>query len=315
MDQDFSASLDDLRLFFLLQEAESISGATRRFGVPKATLSRSLARLEDQAGLPLFDRTSKGLRLTQAGRLLLPAAREATEAGSSAEDVLRRARGEPEGVLRIAASALSAQQILGPVIGEFAHRYPKVVVSVHISGLGPDPLAEDLDLVLRLGRPEESYLIARRIISSIFKLYAGPKDAERLRGADLSDIEKLGRIVIDVPGSPRDWVLADATGTELTLRSQPMCLVGDPSVALGIIRSGRGLAFLPAVFGDPRVAAGDFGIVLPEFSGPAIEIYASFPPKRASIPAVRAFLDLLIEMTRGPETNNITGFTIQSFRL
>ncbi|KIT16900.1 LysR family transcriptional regulator [Jannaschia aquimarina] len=297
MDEDFQTSLDDLRLFFLLDQAGSISGATRRFGIAKATLSRSLARLEDRAGMPLFDRTSRGLKLTQAGALMLPAARDATEAGALAEDVLRTARGEPEGLLRIAASALSAQQILGPVVAEFTRRHPKVIVRIHISGVGPDPLEEELDLVLRLGRPEESYLIARRIIGSRFALYAGREDAERLAHAPREAIDTLRRVVIDVPGAPADWTLTNAAGETLTLRSDPACLVGDPGVALGIIRAGTGLAFLPEVFGEPRAASGDFARILPDFHGPEIEIFASFPPKRASIPAVRAFLDLLVEMT------------------
>lgn len=288
-------NLDDLRIVFFLHEAGSMSAAARHFGIPKATLSRGLARLEDQAGLPLFDRISSGLKLTQAGEQLLPAAKAATEAGATADDVLRRASGEPEGDLRIAASALSAQQILGPMIGAFSRLYPKVTVRVSITGLGPDPLAEDLDLVLRLGRPEEPYLITRRIIASSFALY-GPPD---FHGKTLtkSEIEALGRIVIDVPGAPLDWELRDSGGRRLCLKSPPMCFVGDPSVALGILGSGRGVAFLPAVFGDRKVKSGELARLLPEFSGPQIEIYATFPPKRASIPAVRAFLDLMVEMT------------------
>ena len=291
------ANLDDLRLLFFLQEAGSISAAARRFGFAKATLSRALARLEDQAGLSLFDRTSSGLRLTQAGRLLLPAARAATEAGASADDVLRRAKGEPEGELRIAASALSAQQILGPVIGEFHRLHPKVTAHVRITGLGPDPLEEDLDLVLRLGRPEEPYLIARRIMASSFRLYAAPGNGAHIQTASVADIEALGRIVIDVPGSPTGWELQNGTGHTLFLNSGPMCFVGDPGVALGILQSGRGVAFLPAAFGEPKAQSGELARVLPDYAGPEIEIYATFPPKRASIPAVRAFLDLLVKMT------------------
>lgn len=298
MDTAFKASLDDLRMLFLLSEAGSISGAMRRFGIPKATLSRALARLEEQAGLPLFDRTSKGLKLTQAGELLRPVAQSATDIGSEAEDIIRRASGEPEGDLRIVASALSGRQILAPVIGAFTARHPKVRVSLDISGLGPDPLEEDLDIVLQLGRPDAPYLIARKIVSSRFRLYCAADMAKRLQHAGPSDIEKLGRIVISVPGYPEDWTVTDAAGQTVTLCSHQICAVADPSVAIEIISAGHGLAFLPVIFCEPHVADGTIGCVLADYTGPQIDLFATFPPKRASIPAVRAFLDLLVDMTR-----------------
>ncbi|MFQ6547684.1 LysR family transcriptional regulator [Aestuariibius sp. 2305UL40-4] len=291
------ASLDDLRLFWMIHEAGSISAAARRFGTSKARLSRSLARLEDEVGMPLFDRMSTGLKITQTGELLLPAAEEATRAGSRAEDLLRRAQATPQGHLRIAASALSAQQILGPVLAQMSVEFPEVTPMVQISALGPDPLAEDLDLVLRLGRPEEPYLIARRILGSHFRLYASATDARITDLADPEAVASLGRIVIDVPGAPRDWILTGPDDAPLVLDGPPICLVEDPTVALGILRAGRGVAFLPAIFGEPRVAAGDFRRALPDHEGPPIEVYASFPPKRASVPAVRAFIDLLVRMT------------------
>lgn len=289
-------SVDDLRLFFLLHEAGGITAANRRFGVPKATLSRALARLEETAGMPLFDRISNGLKLTQAGESLLGSAHAVTQAGSDAEEILRSAKGEPSGLLRVAASALSAQQLLGPVLARISQRYPRIEPSVSVTALGPDPLAEELDVVLRLGRPEEPYLIARRIMTTKLRLYVSAElgDDVDLEGPDA--VEALGRIIINVPGSPHDWTLADADGQSLNMVSKPMCMVGDPTVALGVLRSGAGVTLLPAAFGEPRVQRGELKGALPRFAGPGVEIFASFPPRRASVPAVRAFLDLLLEV-------------------
>ncbi|MCR9194433.1 MAG: LysR family transcriptional regulator [Hyphomonas sp.] len=291
-------SVDDLRLFFLLHEAGGITAATRRFGVPKATLSRALGRLEETAGMPLFDRVSNGLKLTQAGESLIESADAATRAGADAEEILRSAKGEASGALRIAASALSAQQLLGPVLARISQRYPKIEPSVSVTALGPDPLAEELDVVLRLGRPEEPYLIARKIVGTKLRLYVSAQVADRVDVNDQDAVEALGRIIVDVPGSPHEWHLGNADGQTIDLVSKPMCTVGDPTVALGVIRSGSGVAFLPATFGEPRVLSGDFVRALPGFAGPSIEIFASFPPRRASVPAVRAFLDTLLDVAK-----------------
>jgi DNA-binding transcriptional LysR family regulator len=291
-------STDDLRAFFLIAEAGGISAAARRFGGSKTSMSRALAKLEATAGSPLFDRVSGGLRLTPIGETLLDAARAATRAGSDAAEALRAAQGEPSGPLRIAASALSGQQLLGPVLARMARLHPEVRASVAVTAHGPDPLAEDLDVVLRLGRPEEPYLIARRIVASPLRLYVGAKAAWTGELRDPAAVEGLGRIVVGVPGSPEVWGLSDAEGREVRMASAPLVTVGDPTVALGILRAGAGVAFLPSVYGEPRVKGGDFMRVLPEHEGPTVEVYASFPPRRASVPAVRAFIDLLVEASR-----------------
>ena len=293
--------LDDLHLFHLVHDAGSISAAARRGGMSKATLSRAIARLEDVAGAPLFDRVGTGLQLTQSGGALLDPAQAASRVLMEAEEVLRAAHGEPHGDLRIAASALSAQQLLGPVVAEMHRRYPAVRTHVTVTGHGPDPLAENLDVVLRIGRPSEQHLIARRILDAPLRLYISANRDEPVDVSDPAAVEAVGRIRIDVPGVPHDWVLHDKAGKTIRMASAPMASVGDPTVALGILRSGHGVAFLPSLFGDPRIASGDFTRALPEFEGPRIEIFASFPPRRASVPAVRVFIDLLTEFARAKE--------------
>lgn len=288
-------SVDDLRLFFLLHEAGGITAAARRFGVPKATLSRALSRLEEIAGVPLFDRVSNGLKLTQAGEDLLEPAIAVTRAGSHAEEVMRSAKGEPSGALRIAASAISAQQLVGPVLARMHERYPLVRPSVRVTGRGPDPLAEDLDVVLRLDRPAEPYLIARKIVTAPLRLYVSANLSEVIDLANPGAVEGLGRILVDAPGSPQTWLMTNAEGHRIEMRAPPFCTIGDPSVALGILGAGKGVALLPTAYGEPYVGAKTLQRALPDYEGPKVEIFASLPPRRVSVPAVRAFLDLLVE--------------------
>lgn len=302
-------SLDDLNLFYFIAEERGISGSSRRFGVSKAKLSRALTRLEERAGTPLFDRVTGGLRLTAAGQLLEPIARQLTQTSSDAEEVLRSATGEPSGTLRIAASALSGQLLIGPVVADMHHRYPGVAVSVTVSALGPDPLSEDLDVVLRLGRPSEPYLIARKIVASSLALYASKAVADDLNGAQADERIDAQRIVIGVPGVPSDWTLYDADGTAHHFTGAPKSIVGDPSVALGIIMCGQGVSFLPRIFAQPFEKSSALVRVRPDLVGPEVEVFACFPPKRASVPAVRVFIDMLVEFAA-----TRTGFEDQESR-
>jgi DNA-binding transcriptional LysR family regulator len=287
--------LDDLRHFFLIAEAGGVSAAARRFDISKATLSRAIARLEDQAKGPLFDRLSTGLQLTQAGEALMDAARQATEAGSSAENVLRTVIEEPQGALRVAASALSAQYLVSPVLARLTADYPLVTAHIKVTADGPDPLAEDLDLVLQLGRPQEPYLIARRIIGTPMKLYCGPDFAASHPVDDPQAVTELIRVCVDVPGTSHEWTLTGQDGVPVRFDKTPSVFAGDPSVALGLVRSGAGVTLLPALYGDMQVRRGDVVPVLPGHEAPAVEIFAVFPPRRSSVPAVRIFIDSLIE--------------------
>lgn len=291
--------LDDLRAFFLISEAGGVSAAARRFGLSKATLSRALARLEDRAGGPLFDRVSSGLKLTAAGEILVDAARQATEAGSTANEVLRAVTEEPKGLLRIAASALSGQYLLGPVIARMAQNHPNVTTHIQVTASGPDPLAEDLDLVLRLGRPDAPYMIARRIAKTPMKLYCGVSFARSNVMTDIDAVQGMPRICIDVPGAPINWHLTGPNHEVLRLEADPVVYAGDPTVALGLVQSGAGITMLPALFGDEQVKRGGAVPVLPGYDMGLIEIFAVFPPRRSSVPAVRIFIDYLSEYAQG----------------
>ncbi|ABD54234.1 LysR family transcriptional regulator [Jannaschia sp. CCS1] len=293
--------LDDLRYFYLVAEAGGVSAAARRFDISKATLSRAVARLEDQAKGPLFDRLSTGLQLTQAGEALIEAARQATDAGSTAEELLRTVTEEPQGMLRIAASALSGQYLVGPVLARLTEDYPKVTAHVSVTASGPDPLAEELDLVLRLGRPEEPYLIARRIIGTPMKLYCGTDFAKSNPVTDPEAVSRFARVSINVPGAPANWLLHDDADRTLTFDIEPRIYAGDPTVAIGLVHAGAGITLLPALYGDLLVERGDAAAVLPTYEGAPVELFAVFPPRRSSVPAVRVFIDYLTAFANGAE--------------
>ena len=303
-----------------------MSGAMRRHGVPKASLSRAVARLEASAGAPLFDRTGRGLRPTPLGETLLPAARLAIAAARDAREALRSAAGEPAGPLRVAASALAAHKLVNGVIAELVDRHPAVRADLYVTSRPIDPLAEDYDVTLHIGRPDQPQLVARRMLSATLGLYAHP---DALLGIDPNDPgEVMGetgewsrangsvtprkathaagigsngveRIVMAINALPRTWTMTHReAGDVITLDRAPAITVNDPTVALDIMRAGRGMALVPRLWAEPIAAAGDLVAVLPDWDGPNMEIFAVMPPRRASVPAVRAFLDLMFERAR-----------------
>lgn len=287
-------SLDDLRAFAQIAGAGGISAAARRYDEPKANLARALARLEETAGMALFDRVGRGLRLTAFGESLVDSGERALRLDQELDAVRRASSAEPSGPLRIAASALTGVQLVSPVLAIIAERYPAVRSSLLISAASPDPLDEELDVVLRIGRPTEPYLVSRRVLSATLRLYCSVALGATIDVDDPDAVATLERIVIDVDRVPQRWTVAKGRD-EIVLAGAPIVAVGDPMVAFGLLRRNVGMAFMPDVYAEPLVASGELVRLLPGHAGPAIEIYLSFPPRRSSVPAVRRFIDLMVE--------------------
>ena len=298
-------ALDDLRAFALIAGAGGISAASRRHDEPKASLARALARLEAAAGRALFDRVGRGLRLTEFGEALIESAERAVRLDREIEAVRRAAAAEPCGSLRVATGALLGARLVAPVLAEIARRHPGVESALTVSGAAaPVPLEHELDVVVRIGRPDAPELVSRRVLSTRTGLYCARALAASVDAHDPDAVARLGRIVIDPDGLPEPWtVRAREGGPETVFASEPIIRPGDPAAALELLRGGAGMSLLPDAYAEPFVASGELVRLLPDARGPEIDVHASFAPRRSAIPAVRLFIDLLVaecERVGGP---------------
>jgi len=282
--------------FAWIAAAGGISAASREHEVAKATLSRSLARLEQIAGAPLFERHARGLRPTELGRELQPAARACEAALRDADAALRSMNAVPEGHLRISVSALLGERMLGPALADFHRRYPAVRPELRVSHTALDPVREGLDLTIQLSRPTQSELVVRRLLSLPMHLYASTSLVAEL-SLDVEDPEAvtaLERVIIDTPLLAADWLLSGPGGATLRLARPPALSVGEPLTALAVVRRGVGITLLPAFLVEARARPGELLRLLPAWRGESVELFAVMPPGRKRVAAVRAFLDHLV---------------------
>ncbi len=300
-------ALDDLRAFAQIAGAGGISAAARRHDEPKANLARALARLEEAAGMALFDRVGRGLKLTAFGESLVDSGERALRLDQEVEAVRRASSGEPSGPLQVAASALTAVQLVAPVLARVAADHPAVRSRLVITSAGPDPLDDELDVVVRIGRPSAPYLVARRVLVGTLRLYCSPAIAAGMDVSDPNAVESLERVVVDVERVPTTWVVSDEAGRSVSLARPPIVSVGDPMVSFALMRNDVGMAFLPDVYAEGLVAAGELVRLLPSFSGPPIEIFLAFPPRRSNVPAVRLFIDPMVERCERLRAEGVSG--------
>jgi DNA-binding transcriptional LysR family regulator len=171
---------DLYRAFLAVLDSGSLSAAARRLGLTQPTIGRQIEALERAlGGAVLFTRSPTGLRPTEAALALRP---HAEAMASAAEALLRTASGaadEASGVVRVTASQIVGAEVLPPMLTDFHERYPKIVIELVLSDRQEDLLRRDADIAVRMARPTQAALTARRIGSVPIGLFAHRRYLQR----------------------------------------------------------------------------------------------------------------------------------------
>jgi DNA-binding transcriptional LysR family regulator len=151
------------RSFLAVMTEGSLSAAARKLALTQPTLGRHVDQLEEDLGVPLFTRSQAGLIPTQAARELLPHA----QAMASAADALVRASSgadaEERGTVRLTASVVVGGEVLPPILTSFHEKHPHIAVELVLSDATQDLLRRDADIAVRMVRPTQEALVARKI--------------------------------------------------------------------------------------------------------------------------------------------------------
>jgi DNA-binding transcriptional LysR family regulator len=160
------------RSFLAVMMAGSLSAAARKLALTQPTLGRHIDQLEDDLGVPLFTRSQSGLIPTQAARELQP---HAQAMASAAEALVRASSGvdaEERGTVRLTASVVVGGEVLPPILTSFREKHPHIAVELVLSDATQDLLRRDADIAVRMVRPTQEALVARKIGRIGFGLFA-----------------------------------------------------------------------------------------------------------------------------------------------
>ena len=170
---------DLYRAFLAVLDTGSLSGAARALGLTQPTVGRQIEALEASLGAVLFTRSPGGLRATEAAMALQP---HAQAMASAAEALLRTASGEadqPRGVVRVTASHIVGAEILPPILTRFHEAHPEVIIELDLSDRQEDLLRREADIAVRMARPTQGALTARRVGVAPVGLFAHRRYLER----------------------------------------------------------------------------------------------------------------------------------------
>jgi len=293
-------NLNDLHLFVQAVESGSFTAAGHHLGIPKSTISKRVAELEERLGVRLIQRTSRSFALTDIGRDFFDHAQASIIEAEMAESIVRNRLGEPSGIVRLTAAVPTAQFTLADHLAELTARYPKLKVSLHVTDRFVDIVQEGFDIALRSHRFPlgDSTLVQRRIAAHPFLLVASPDYiAQYGRPERAEDIAGHRAIM---PGlSEEQWRLVSDSGAETVVIPQPIMAADEPMVLLKAAAAGMGITILPTSVCNDALKNGQLVRLLPDWTAGSITTTILMPHRRGQLPSVRAVVEFLAERLAG----------------
>lgn len=289
--------LGDLALFARIADLGSLSAAARGTGMPKSTVSRAVTRLEAEVGSPLVERSARGLRLTEAGRLLLPHAKCILAAAERAQDALDGFAASPKGTLRINAAITFAIGMIAPMLPSFFERHPDIRVVLDTENRIIDVAREAADIAIRVGRLADSNLLARKLRT--VELWPCASPAYVSAHGEPASVACLGRHkLFGWVDGPSEWHFQSPLGQMQTIAVQAGVVIPEPIVLERLLVDGAGIGRLPDFLAARLVREGALVRLLPDYAPDVVDVHAVYPSERGLSPKVGLFIDALIQHLR-----------------
>ncbi|MBI1621933.1 LysR substrate-binding domain-containing protein [Aquamicrobium zhengzhouense] len=290
-----SHDLNDMRLFVQVAEAGGFAKASRQTGVPRATLSRRIAALEEAMGLRLIERSSRTFRLTGAGDAFFTRAKPAVDLADDAfacgSDVL----GEPVGTVRFAAPQSLLQLGLGKMVQRYLADHPRVSIQIEATNRRVDLLREGFDFAIR-ARESSSAPLDQVIVPFVeveHVLAVAPSWRKEAGTTVASLIENVPVLAWAAAGEPAMWRLENGDGNLQRIVLKPRLTVEDMALLKDAAIAGLGVALLPRIMVKNELAAGTLVELKLDLKVPRGRLHAIHLGRKGMRPAVSHLLTWL----------------------
>lgn len=284
-------------VFLAVVEMGSFTLAAERLGMPKANVSRKVSRLEHKLDITLLERSTRSQHLTEAGKRYLIHCKRVHEELDLATACVSELQHSYKGNLKVGASVATGQHILRPSLAKFMHQYPDISIQLNLINRRIDFIEEGFDVVIRIGKLNDSLLIAKKLGTVTRRLFASPEYiAKHGKPSTIEQLTQHQLLIMNPVNNDAKLTLVSAKNEEHTINCKPRLLVNDFSVLKQSIVCGAGIGVLPEYLAREEVELGRLVTFLPDWSMTNIDIYALYPRNRAKIPKVKAFLDFVTKL-------------------
>lgn len=280
--------LEDMQLLLRIAETGSMTLAARQMHLTPAAVSASLRRLEQELDTRIFERSTRALRPTDEGLIVLAGARDVLGRWQETLEEIQGESAQLTGTVHISAPGDTAYQIVAPAIIELAKQYPKLQVVMHCADSLHHLQRDAIDMAIRYGKLQDSSLTARKVSHRPCILVASPSYfAKHPRPISPQDLLEHQTITLQLGEKMLDtWVLTHKQKKHRVTLHQPLC--ADGHLARQWALQGRGIAFKSLFDVIDDLEQGTLVNALPGFFGPDAPIHTVFPSRQHVPTRVRA---------------------------
>ncbi len=287
--------LTAIEVFVRIVEEGSLSAAGERLGLSRAAVSKHLVALEDRLGVRLLNRTTRRSSLTEAGSIFHERARHILAELAEAEREAGRSGARPTGRLRLNAPMTFGTMHLAPAIPAYCAAHPAVTVDMTLNDRLVDLVDEGFDLAVRIGRLDDSSLVARRLALCRFIACAAPSYLAQ-RGRPATPEELADHTCLGYSYAPDGdvWEFVGRDGPRRVRVSGPLRANNGEALAAAAA-AGLGIVLSPTFIVSADLRAGRLVSILDDYTVAERGIFAVWPAGRHLSAKVRSFVDFLVE--------------------
>ncbi|MBL7250204.1 LysR family transcriptional regulator [Alloalcanivorax sp. C16-2] len=287
--------LADFAIFVAVVKAGTISQASKTLDLSIASVSKYITRIEQQMGVRLLVRNSRGLKLTDEGRDLYEHVDRLLDELDAVVTKVSKSSLQPQGVLRITSSIGLARRRIAPLVSEFAAQYPDLSVQLNFGDRDPDTGAGQVDVAIVIGQPQDSSLVAKRILRNPCVPCASPAYLQRHPAPTTpQELKEHACLILDCPGSFKDlWVLEDESGKRHSVRVKGGLITDNSETLREWVLDGQGIAMKSLWDIEDKLESGELVRLLPGYRAPDLDFYLVYAGRELIPAKTRAFVAFL----------------------
>ncbi|WP_180055915.1 MULTISPECIES: LysR substrate-binding domain-containing protein [unclassified Acinetobacter] len=292
------SDLDDFYCFAQVVEHGGFSAAERATDIPKSKLSRRVYNLEERLGVRLIQRSSRHFAVTDIGMNIYRHAQVMMNAAQAAHDLVDHLSTQPRGLIKVSLPVSIAQNEMTKILPEFLKQYPEIKVQMMVTNRRVDIINEGFDLALRVrsNLDDDPNLVIRKFETIEQHLFASQaylnKFGELKQPEDLSQHQILSMADEHLD---QHIIVTDAQQHQKKIKVNPTVMGSDLSMLAALACQDCGVVLLPDSIVSDHVKSGALVHVLPEWKAAHGIFHAVYPSRRGLLPAVRVFIDYLVE--------------------
>ena len=291
-------SLTGLIAFARAGSLGSYTAAARALSVSPSSVSKNIQRLEQHLGVVLFTRTTRSITLTPEGRDLHERVLRLLRDAEEIEQAAKRARAQPGGTVRIAASLPVGVHLLAPLLPLLRQRQPEVKIDLRLGDERINVVEEGVDIAIRIGELADSSLLSRRLSPYQLCCYASPDYLKRCGEPQHPDElvnHQTVNLIYKSTGQLFRWPFTIGS-REVEIHPSSAIVTDASEAVLVSVAAGAGIGMAASFMAASLVERGALVPVLAEFTTERHNLTVLWPESRRANPAVRAFLDMLFEL-------------------